>query len=84
MKQDLEDPPIDEKLLRFMTEECDSSIEHADGSLQNIWYMDMSMLMILSSVFCSGDAVAFYLGTGSNTFAMEASKIPCLQTANGI
>ena len=80
MKQDLEDPPIDEKLLQFMTEECDFSIEHADGSfLEHLVYgyeyalrfypQHSARVMLLHSI----------LGTGSNTFAMEASKISGLQ-----
>lgn len=74
-------PPIDPLLMRFLKEDCDFDVEHADGSfLDHLYfcyeystyhYPDQSALvMLLHSI----------LGTGTNTFAMEAKKIPTLQS----
>ncbi|MCE9599065.1 MAG: hypothetical protein K8S54_13965 [Spirochaetia bacterium] len=73
-------PPINEKLLRFLTEECDFDVEHADGSfLDHLYYCyeythhyfpgHSPLVMLLHSI----------LGTGTNTFAMAKEKIPRLQ-----
>ncbi len=73
-------PPIDRRLIDFMVDECDFSMEHADGTfLEHL-------------VFCHDYAARHYpehspnvallhsiLGTATNTFAMEASKIPKLE-----
>ena len=72
-------PKIDQRLIDFMVEECDFSMEHADGTfLEHL-------------VFCHDYAARHYpehspnvallhsiLGTATNTFAMDASKIPKL------
>ena len=73
-------PEVDPALLRFMVEECDFDVEHADGSFLDHLYFcfeysvqhfpDHSpIIMLLHSI----------LGTGTNTFAMEAEKIPALK-----
>ena len=73
-------PVVDPALLRFMVEECDFDVEHADGSFLDHLYFcfeyslqhfpDRSpIVMLLHSI----------LGTGTNTFAMEAEKIPALR-----
>lgn len=73
-------PPIDEKLLRFLTEECDFDVEHADGSfLDHLFFCyeythyyfpkHSALVMLLHSI----------LGTGTNTFAMVKEKIPQLK-----
>lgn len=73
-------PPIDQRLIDFMVDECDFSMEHADGTfLEHL-------------VFCHDYAARHYpehspnvallhsiLGTATNTFAMDASKIPGLR-----
>ena len=73
-------PKIDQRLIDFMVEECDFSMEHADGTfLEHL-------------VFCHDYAARHYpehspnvallhsiLGTATNTFAMDASKIPKLK-----
>ena len=72
-------PVVDSAIIQFMEEECDFSSEHADGTfLEHLLFChDYSALhfpkhspvvMLLHSI----------LGTGTNTFAMEASKIPAL------
>lgn len=73
-------PEIDQRLIRFMVDECDFSMEHADGTfLEHL-------------VFCHGYAARYYpehspnvallhsiLGTATNTFAMQAAKLPALK-----
>lgn len=73
-------PAVDQRLIDFMVEECDFSMEHADGTfLEHL-------------VFCHDYAARHYpdhspnvallhsiLGTATNTFAMDASKIPKLR-----
>lgn len=72
-------PAIDQALVDFMVDECDFSMEHADGTfLEHL-------------VFCHDYAARHYpehspnvallhsiLGTGTNTFAMKAEQIPTL------
>ena len=73
-------PAIDQRLVDFMVEECDFSMEHADGTfLEHL-------------VFCHDYAARHYpehspnvallhsiLGTATNTWAMDATKIPKLK-----
>lgn len=73
-------PAVDERLIRFMVDECDFSMEHADGTfLQHL-------------VFCHHYAARYYpshspnvallhsiLGTATNTFAMDVAKLPQLK-----
>ena len=73
-------PIIDQRLIDFMVNECDFSMEHADGTfLEHL-------------VFCHHYAARYYpgfspnvallhsiLGTATNTFAMQAEKIPKLK-----
>ncbi len=73
-------PEIDQRLVGFMVDECDFSMEHADGSfLEHL-------------IFCHDYAARYYpehspnvallhsiLGTATNTFAMTADKIPALR-----
>jgi len=73
-------PPLDQRLVDFMIDECDFSMEHADGSfLQHLvfchdyaakWFPEHSpKVALLHSI----------LGTATNTFAMEAKKLPQLE-----
>jgi hypothetical protein len=73
-------PEVDPALLRFMVDECDFDVEHADGSFLDHLYFCFEygvqhyaahspLVLLLHSI----------LGTGTNTFAMEAGKIPQLQ-----
>ncbi len=73
-------PKVDQRLIDFMVQECDFSMEHADGTfLEHL-------------VFCHDYAARYYpehspnvallhsiLGTATNTFAMDATKIPKLK-----
>jgi len=74
-------PEVDEALLRFLVEECDFDVEHADGSFLDHLYFCFEyshhhfpqhspLVMLLHSI----------LGTGTNTFAMTAEKIPALKS----
>ena len=73
-------PAIDPTLMRFLLEECDFDVEHADGSFLDHLYFGFEyttqhfgqyspLVMLLHSI----------LGTGTNTFAMKAEKIPELR-----
>ncbi len=73
-------PPIPQALMTFMVNECDFDVEHADGSFLDHLYFGYEYtaqhypegsptVMLLHSI----------LGTGTNTFAMTADKIPALR-----
>lgn len=73
-------PVVDPELEKFLVDECDFDVEHADGSFLDHLYFCFEytakyypegkpLVMLLHSV----------LGTGTNTFAMEAGKIPRLR-----
>ena len=73
-------PDVDPALLAFMVESCDFDVEHADGSFLDHLYFcfeytalhypqHSALVMLLHSI----------LGTGTNTFAMEAKHIPTLR-----
>lgn len=73
-------PAIDPALLRFLIDECDFDVEHADGSFLDHLYFGFEysalhypqrspLVMLLHSI----------LGTGTNTFAMPKEKIPALE-----
>lgn len=73
-------PQVDPQLIRFMVDECDFDVEHADGSFLDHLYFCFEytvqhypqgspLVMLLHSI----------LGTGTNTFAMTADKMPALQ-----
>lgn len=78
--QDRTLPPIAPELMDFLVQECDFDVEHADGSFLDHLYFGFeysalhypqqsALVMLLHSI----------LGTGTNTFAMPAEKIPALQ-----
>jgi len=73
-------PEVDQTILDFMLNECDFDVEHADGSFLDHLYFCFEysahhfpehspLVMLLHSI----------LGTGTNTFAMTAEKIPALR-----
>lgn len=73
-------PAVSPELMRFLVEECDFDVEHADGSFLDHLYFCFEytakyypqgspLVMLLHSI----------LGTGTNTFAMPAEKIPQLE-----
>jgi hypothetical protein len=76
----LELPTVDPALIQFMVDACDFDVEHADGSFLDHLYFGFeyaahhypqhsALVMLLHSI----------LGTGTNTFAMTADKIPALR-----
>jgi hypothetical protein len=73
-------PEIAPELLTFLVEQCDFDVEHADGSFLDHLYFCFEytslylpehspLVMLLHSI----------LGTGTNTFAMTAERIPTLK-----
>jgi hypothetical protein len=73
-------PEVAPDLLAFLVDECDFDVEHADGSFLDHLYFCFEythlhlpehspLVMLLHSI----------LGTGTNTFAMTADKIPALK-----
>lgn len=73
-------PAVAPELMDFLVTECDFDVEHADGSfLDHLYfcfeygvshYREQSPLVLL---------LHSILGTGTNTFAMDAAKIPQLR-----
>ena len=73
-------PGVHAELMDFLVRECDFNVEHADGSFLDHLYFCFEytvqhypqhspLVMLLHSI----------LGTGTNTFAMTADKIPALR-----
>lgn len=73
-------PEVSPELMQFLVEECDFDVEHADGSFLDHLYFCFeygfrhypersALVLLLHSI----------LGTGTNTFAMDKSKIPRLR-----
>jgi hypothetical protein len=73
-------PGVSPELMNFLVRECDFNVEHADGSFLDHLYFcfeysvqhypqHSALVMLLHSI----------LGTGTNTFAMTADKIPALR-----
>ncbi len=73
-------PEVSPELLEFLVKECDFDVEHADGSFLDHLYFCFEygvrhyperspLVLLLHSI----------LGTGTNTFAMDKSKIPALR-----
>lgn len=73
-------PEVSPELMQFLVSECDFDVEHADGSFLDHLYFcfeysvqhyprQSPLVMLLHSI----------LGTGTNTFAMSADKIPALR-----
>lgn len=80
VRAQIELPPVSPELMKFMVDECDFDVEHADGSFLDHLYFCFEysvqhypagppLVMLLHSI----------LGTGTNTFAMTADKIPALR-----
>lgn len=73
-------PDVSAELAKFLIEECDFDVEHADGSFLDHLYFCFEygvrhyperspLVLLLHSI----------LGTGTNTFAMPKAKIPGLR-----
>lgn len=73
-------PAVSPQLMQFLVDECDFDVEHADGSFLDHLYFCFEygarhypqrspLVLLLHSI----------LGTGTNTFAMDKTKIPALR-----
>ena len=73
-------PPLDPALLTFLVEQCDFDVEHADGSFLDHLYFCFEYT---AAHYPKGSPVVMLLhsilGTGTNTFAMPAERIPDLK-----
>ncbi|MGK0360863.1 MAG: hypothetical protein ACI9U2_003177 [Bradymonadia bacterium] len=73
-------PDLDEALLAFLVDECDFDVEHADGSFLDHLYFCFEYC---AQHFAAGSPLVMLLhsvlGTGTNTFAMTADKMPALK-----
>ncbi|MEM1022199.1 MAG: hypothetical protein AAF627_07250 [Myxococcota bacterium] len=73
-------PSLDQALVDFMMEECDFSMEHADGTfLQHLVFCHDYSAKYFSNYSPNVALLHSILGTATNTFAMEARKLPRLQ-----
>lgn len=81
VREQVELPEVSSDLMTFLVEECNFDVEHADGSFLDHLYFGFEyatqyyskqspLVMLLHSI----------LGTGTNTFAMKADKIPDLRS----
>ncbi|MEM7435510.1 MAG: hypothetical protein AAF436_10195 [Myxococcota bacterium] len=73
-------PSVDPDLIAFMENECDFSMEHADGTfLEHLVFCHDYAARYYSD--CSPNVALLHsiLGTGTNTFAMGIEKLPMLR-----
>lgn len=73
-------PEVSPALLAFLVEKCDFDVEHADGSFLDHLYFCFEY----TAAHCPGGSplvmlLHSILGTGTNTFAMPAERIPELR-----
>ena len=72
-------PPVNPKIIAFMVNECDFSMEHADGTfLEHLLFCYDYSALYFSDHSPNVALLHSILGTATNTFAMEAHKIPAL------
>ena len=73
-------PAIPADLMQFLLDDCDFDVEHADGSFLDHLYFGYEYC---TKHYSEGSAIVMLLhsilGTGTNTFAMTADKIPALE-----
>ena len=73
-------PPVDDRLIDFMVNECDFSMEHADGSfLQHLVFCHDYSAKHFPSHSANVALLHSILGTATNTFAMDTAKLPDLR-----
>ena len=81
LRGDFDVPAIDQKLLAFMEQECNFNAEHADGSfMEHLVYGYEYALRFYPQHSARVVLLHSIMGTATNTFAMEATKIPNLQS----
>ena len=72
-------PPVNPKIIEFMVNECDFSMEHADGTfLEHLLFCYDYSALYFPNHSPNVALLHSILGTATNTFAMEAHKIPAL------
>jgi hypothetical protein len=77
---DFKVPEIDPKLIHFIMSECDFDMEHADGSfLEHLLFCHEYSARHYPEYSANILFLHSILGTATNTFAMEAHKIPMLR-----
>jgi len=73
-------PPVSPELMAFLKNDCDFDVEHADGSFLDHLYFCFEYT---AKHYPNGSPLVMFLhsilGTGTNTFAMSADKIPALK-----
>lgn len=73
-------PRVDQRLIDFMVEECDFSMEHADGTfLEHLVFCHDYSARHFPEYSPNVALLHSILGTATNTFAMDAAKIPKLK-----
>lgn len=73
-------PSVDSRLIDFMVEECDFSMEHADGSfLQHLVFCHDYSAKHFPEHSPNVALLHSILGTATNTFPMGVDKLPKLQ-----
>ena len=73
-------PAVAPELRSFLVDECDFDVEHADGSfLDHLYFCFEYTSLYLPSHSPLVMLLHSILGTGTNTFAMTAEKIPALR-----
>lgn len=73
-------PPVDPKLVAFMVEECDFSMEHADGTfLEHLLFCHDYSAKHFPEHSPNVALLHSILGTATNTFAMRVDKLPKLK-----
>jgi hypothetical protein len=74
-------PELEAELVQFLVDECDFEVEHADGSfLDHLYFCFEYSVLHYPEVSPLVLFLHSILGTGTNTFAMKAEKIPALRT----
>lgn len=73
-------PPVDPRLVEFMVEGCDFSMEHADGTfLEHLRFCHDYSARYFPDHSANVALLHSILGTATNTFAMRAEKLPELR-----
>ena len=73
-------PAMNPDLIAFMEQECDFSMEHADGTfLEHLAFCHDYSARYFPAHSANVALLHSILGTGTNTFAMKVEKLPALR-----
>ncbi|MEO0323611.1 MAG: hypothetical protein AAF447_11690 [Myxococcota bacterium] len=73
-------PAVDAGLIQFMEDECDFSMEHADGTfLEHLTFCHDYAVKYFPEHSANVALLHSILGTATNTFAMDIEKLPALK-----